>query len=65
MQLREDFVRFARERRRARRNRLFASALKQIAPQKWDPNQLSESCAICVEEFKVDDDLRILNCNHG
>ncbi|CAG7719779.1 unnamed protein product [Allacma fusca] len=63
--LRDDFRRFARERRRSRRNKLFAAALKEVSPQKWNSNQLSESCAICVEEFHTDDELRILNCSHG
>ncbi|CAG7723331.1 unnamed protein product [Allacma fusca] len=61
----QQVIRWVRERRRNRKRRLPASALKKLPTQKWTKGDPYETCAICIEDFVLHDKIRVLPCSHG
>lgn len=47
------------------RKRLPRSQLRKIPTRKYRKGDPEETCAICLEDFKEPDKLRILPCKHG
>nr|CAD2173243.1 unnamed protein product [Meloidogyne enterolobii] len=58
-------IRLCRERRRLARKRLPRSQLRKIPTRKYRKGDPEETCAICLEDFKEPDKLRILPCKHA
>uniref|UniRef100_A0A1I8BCP0 RING-type domain-containing protein n=1 Tax=Meloidogyne hapla TaxID=6305 RepID=A0A1I8BCP0_MELHA len=58
-------IRLCRERRRLARKRLPRSQLRKIPTRKYKKGDPEETCAICLEDFKEPDKLRILPCKHA
>jgi hypothetical protein len=58
-------IRLCRERRRLARKRLPRSQLRKIPTRKYKKGDPEETCAICLEDFKEGDKLRILPCKHA
>ncbi|XP_021967205.1 E3 ubiquitin-protein ligase RNF13 isoform X2 [Folsomia candida] len=61
----QQVLRWIRERRRSRRRKLPASALKKIPTQKWTKGDPYETCAVCLDDFVEQDKIRVLPCAHG
>lgn len=52
--------------RHVRRSRLPIRALRAIPVKKFDPaSHTFDTCAICLEDFKLNDEIRVLPCNHA
>lgn len=47
------------------RKRLPRSQLRKIPTRKYKKGDPEETCAICLDDFKEGDKLRILPCRHG
>lgn len=58
-------VRICRERRRLAKKRLSRRHLRKIPVKKWRKGDPDGTCAICLEDFKDGDKLRILECKHA
>ncbi|ODN03499.1 E3 ubiquitin-protein ligase RNF13 [Orchesella cincta] len=61
----QQVVRWLRERRRSRRRKLPASALKKLPIHKWTKGDPYETCAVCLDDFVEQEKIRILPCYHG
>ncbi|XP_050309437.1 E3 ubiquitin-protein ligase RNF13 [Anthonomus grandis grandis] len=57
-------IRFVRDRRRQRRNRLPKSQLNKIPTCKFQKGDRYETCAVCLEDYVEGEKLRVLPCNH-
>uniref|UniRef100_A0A1I8ILT1 RING-type domain-containing protein n=1 Tax=Macrostomum lignano TaxID=282301 RepID=A0A1I8ILT1_9PLAT len=59
-------IKFYRDWRHSRRNRLPRSSLKKLTVKKFEKGKdLYDCCAICLEDFVPGEKLRILPCNHA
>ncbi|XP_017773958.1 PREDICTED: E3 ubiquitin-protein ligase RNF13-like [Nicrophorus vespilloides] len=58
-------VKYVRDRRRQRRDRLSSSALNKIPTNKFQKGDPYETCAICLDDYVDGEKLRILPCSHA
>ncbi|XP_076370120.1 E3 ubiquitin-protein ligase RNF13-like isoform X2 [Tachypleus tridentatus] len=58
-------IKCVRDRRKNQRNRLSSKHLKQLPVSKFKKGDPYDVCAICLEDYKEGEKLRILPCSHA
>jgi len=63
--MRGEYIGRSGEERRKKRSVLSQAQLLKIPVLAWNFRFPQESCSICIESYKIADEIRVLPCSHG